>query len=54
MKLTKGKIHKILIIQYQTRKNRKLGNTKTIKNVLTYKNYKNYNLKNKTLKNINY
>lgn len=52
MKLTKGKLHKILIIQCQTRKN-SIKNEKTVKNVLTYKNYRNFNLKNKTLKNIN-
>jgi hypothetical protein len=52
MKLTKGKIHKIFLKQIQTRKNSKLDKTKTIKHFLTYKNYKNFNLKNKTLKNI--
>lgn len=52
MKLTKGKIHKIFLKHNQTRKNSKVGNTKIIKNILTYKNYKNFNLKNKTFKKI--
>jgi hypothetical protein len=53
MKLTKGKLHKIFLLKIQTRKNY-IINRKTKTNVLSYKNNTNFNLKNKTLKNINY
>jgi hypothetical protein len=48
MKITKGRIHKILLKVHQTRKR-----TKNMKNSHshTYKNKKQFNLRNRTIKN---
>lgn len=56
MKLTKGRIHKILLQQQQTRKKYNkitdinLKNKSIQNHFTTYKNYYSLNLKNKTLK----
>lgn len=51
MKITKGRIHKILLKEHQTRKRTK--NIKNSKNSHshTYKNKKQFNLRNRTIKN---
>jgi hypothetical protein len=55
MKLTKGRIHKILLKKHQTRKTYNTNKKTRQNNIITCKNYKylkSLNLKNKTLKNI--
>ena len=48
MKITKGRIHKILLKEHQTRKSTK--NMKTNSHSHTYKNKKQFNLRNRTIK----
>jgi hypothetical protein len=49
MKITKGRIHKILLKEHQTRKHAK-NIIKSNSHAHTYKNKKHFNLRNRTIK----